>query len=102
MLHIPDVLTSEEAAQLRDRLLAAQWVDGNATSGAGAAQAKRNRQLPEDAPTTHAAQETVSRALMNNATFLSAAADIFNCKQRASFRETSIMYFKQILNDFKI
>ncbi len=73
MLHIPDVLTSEEAAQLRDRLLAAQWVDGNATSGAGAAQAKRNRQLPEDAPATHAAQETVSRALMNNATFLSAA-----------------------------
>ena len=55
MLHIPDVLTSEEAAQLRDRLVAAQWVDGNATSGAGAAEAKRNRQLPEDAPATHAA-----------------------------------------------
>ena len=40
MLHIPDVLTSEEAAQLRDRLVAAQWVDGNATSGAGAAEAE--------------------------------------------------------------
>ena len=73
MLHIPDVLSSEEAAQLRDRLLAAQWVDGNETSGPGAAQAKRNRQLPETGAAARAGQEIVGKALMANATFLSAA-----------------------------
>ena len=73
MLHIPDVLTSEEAADLRARLLAAPWVDGNATSGAGAAKAKRNRQLPEDGEAARMAQQVVSSALMESATFLSAA-----------------------------
>ena len=73
MLHIPDVLTSEEAADLRARLLAAPWVDGNATSGAGAAMAKRNRQLPEDGEAARMAQQVVSSALMESATFLSAA-----------------------------
>ena len=73
MLHIPDVLTSEEAADLRARLLAAPWVDGNATSGAGAAKAKRNRQLPEDGEAARVAQQVVSSALMESATFLSAA-----------------------------
>jgi len=58
---------------LRARLLDAEWVDGNATSGAGAASVKRNRQLPEDGEVTRAAQAQVSDALMGNATFLGAA-----------------------------
>lgn len=58
---------------MRARLLDAEWVDGNATSGAGAASVKRNRQLPEDGEVTRAAQAQVSDALMGNATFLGAA-----------------------------
>ena len=73
LLTIPEVLSPEAAAALRERILAAEWVDGNATSGAGAASVKRNRQLPEVGAVTQAAQETVSAALMGNAAFLSAA-----------------------------
>ncbi len=73
ILQLDNVLSPEEAAALRSRLLAADWVDGNVTSGATAAGAKRNRQLPEDAAETRAAQATVSTALSANPAFLSAA-----------------------------
>ena len=73
LLAIPEVLSRVAALGLRETLAAAAWVDGNATSGAGAASVKRNRQLPEDAPVTRAAQAQVTEALMGNAVFLSAA-----------------------------
>ena len=73
LIPIPDVLTPEGAADLRADLLAADWIDGNATSGAGSALAKRNRQLPENAPAARRAQAAVSQALGENALFLSAA-----------------------------
>ena len=73
LIPIPDVLSPEAVTELRARLLAADWIDGNATSGAGSALAKRNRQLPEDAPAARAAQQQVSAALGASALFLSAA-----------------------------
>lgn len=73
ILQIDNVLSKEEAVALRDRLLAADWVDGNVTSGSGAATVKRNRQLPEEGAVTQAAQKQVSAALMSNAQFLAAA-----------------------------
>lgn len=73
LLTIPEVLAPEAAAELRERILAAEWVDGNATSGAGAASVKNNRQLPEVGAATQAAQAEVTAALMDNAAFLSAA-----------------------------
>lgn len=73
LLAIPEILSRETALALRERISAADWVDGNATSGAGAASVKRNRQLPEDGAVTRVAQEQVTAALMGNAAFLSAA-----------------------------
>ena len=73
LLTIPEVLSPEAAADLRAEILAAEWVDGNATSGAGAASVKHNRQLPEVGEATQAAQAKVTAALMANAAFLSAA-----------------------------
>jgi len=73
LLTIPEVLSPEAAAELRAEILAAEWVDGNATSGAGAASVKHNRQLPEVGEATQAAQAKVTAALMANAAFLSAA-----------------------------
>lgn len=73
LLAIPEVLAREEALALRAQIAAADWVDGNATSGAGAASVKRNRQLPEDGAVTRAAQQQVTQALMGNLVFLSAA-----------------------------
>lgn len=73
LLTIPEVLTPTAAAALRARLLAAEWVDGTATSGSAASSVKHNRQLPEDSPATRTGQAEVSAALMGNPAFLSAA-----------------------------
>ncbi len=50
MLHIPQVLTKAEVSRLRGLIDAGDWVDGNVTSGAQSALAKRNEQLPEGSP----------------------------------------------------
>ena len=47
LIVIPQLLDREQARALGRTIAAAEWVDGNVTSGAGAALAKRNRQLPE-------------------------------------------------------
>ena len=73
MIQVPEVLTSEQVAEVRRLILAADWVDGNVTSGAQAALAKRNRQLPEDSPAGKRAGEIVLDALGRNALFMAAA-----------------------------
>jgi PKHD-type hydroxylase len=49
-IRIPGLLDTADLRACRATLAHAQWVDGNLTSGTQAAQAKNNRQLPEDAP----------------------------------------------------
>ena len=48
LLQIPNVLSREQVSRFRSRIDAAQWVDGNVTSGHQSAQAKYNEQLPEE------------------------------------------------------
>jgi PKHD-type hydroxylase len=73
LIAIPDVLPPEEAKALGTAIAAADWVDGNVTSGAGAALAKRNRQLPEASEAAIRARAVVQQALARNGLFLSAA-----------------------------
>jgi len=73
LIVIPEVLPRAQALALGREIAAADWVDGNVTSGAGAALAKRNRQLPEEGAVASAARRRVLEALAANATFLSAA-----------------------------
>lgn len=73
LIAIPDVLPPHEAVELGHALSTADWVDGNATSGPGAALAKHNRQLPEDGAAARQARVLVQRALAQNGLFLSAA-----------------------------
>ena len=47
LIAIPEVLSPEEVAEIRRVIDAADWVDGNVTSGAQSALAKQNEQLPE-------------------------------------------------------
>ena len=47
---IPDLLDPVTVQRVRTLIAAAQWVDGNVTSGHQSVLAKRNMQLPEDAP----------------------------------------------------
>lgn len=73
LLHIPDVLTAEESARCRQKLDAANWIDGNATAGYQSAKAKDNQQLAEDDPVAREAGDCILAALERNPTFLSAA-----------------------------
>lgn len=70
---IPEVMPRRQALELREALVAAEWVDGNVTSGEGAALAKRNRQLPEEGEAARMGRSAVTRALAASAQFLSAA-----------------------------
>jgi PKHD-type hydroxylase len=73
MLHIPRVLTREQASDLRARLLENDWVDGRATVGAQGARVKRNRQLPEASPLSLELGQVVLHALERNALYFAAA-----------------------------
>lgn len=73
MLSIPDVLTPEQVAQCRRIMDAADWVDGNVTSGHQSALAKNNMQLPEDSPVARQLGGLVLDALEKAPLFISAA-----------------------------
>ena len=47
LIAIPEVLSAAEVAAVRATIDGAEWIDGNVTSGAQSALAKRNEQLPE-------------------------------------------------------
>ncbi len=73
MLHIPQVLTREQVADLRRRLDESDWVDGRNTVGAQGARVKRNRQLPDGSPLALELGQVVLDALARNPLFFAAA-----------------------------
>jgi PKHD-type hydroxylase len=73
LLQISRVLTREQVDRVRARIDAAEWIDGNATSGHQSAQAKYNEQLPEGTPAARESGEEIAAALNGNALFFSAA-----------------------------
>ena len=73
IIGIPDVLKTEDVARVRAMVDGAEWIDGNATSGAQSALAKRNAQLPEDSDAARAAGKIVLDALAASPMFVAAA-----------------------------
>ncbi|SEN04671.1 PKHD-type hydroxylase [Sphingomonas gellani] len=73
LIAIPDMLDAATLARVRDLVGAAEWVDGNITSGAQSALAKRNRQLPEDSAAARAAGGIILDALAASPLFVAAA-----------------------------
>lgn len=73
LLHIPNVLTPEEAAEFRRRLDAADWADGRETVGAQGAKVKRNEQLPDGSPLKAELGTAVLAALKRSPLFFAAA-----------------------------
>lgn len=72
ILHIPGVLNPQQLTTCRELLRQADWVDGNATSGQQAAQAKRNRQLADGSPLSRQLGDMVLDALARNPLYISA------------------------------
>jgi PKHD-type hydroxylase len=73
MIQIPDVLTPDQVAHCRVVLDAADWIDGNATSGFQAAMAKNNQQLPQDGAAAREVGAMIVQALQADPLFVSAA-----------------------------
>jgi len=73
LIAIPDVLDAAAVARIRTLIDAAAWGDGNATSGAQSALAKRNEQLPEGSDAAREAGGIVLDALAASPLFVAAA-----------------------------
>jgi len=72
LLHVPEVLSRDQLAQLRQALAAADWTDGRETVGSQGAQAKHNLQLPEAAPLRQELGHIVLAALAQHPLYHSA------------------------------
>jgi PKHD-type hydroxylase len=72
MLHIPEVLSREQLAEMRRALDKASWVDGQATAGPQAVQRKRNRQLTPDSAACKELGRIIMDALKRHPLFISA------------------------------
>lgn len=70
---ISDLLDGRQLGDIRALIDAAQWVDGNVTSGHQSALAKNNLQLPEDSPEARQAGQIILEALGRNPLFIAAA-----------------------------
>ncbi len=73
LIQIPDVLTTDQVADARRHLDAAEWVDGRVTAGHQSARVKQNLQLPETHPAAEAVGDMLLTALQRNPLFVSAA-----------------------------
>jgi len=73
LLQIPQVLRPEQVTAIRARIDAAQWIDGNTTSGHQSAREKVNEQLAESSEAARACGAEIAAALDRNPLFFSAA-----------------------------
>ncbi|KRG67997.1 Fe2+-dependent dioxygenase [Pseudoxanthomonas dokdonensis] len=72
LLHIPDVLTPQQLADIRQRLDGADWVDGRQTVGDQGAQVKRNQQLADHSPLRQQLGAQIEAAVLGNPLFFAA------------------------------
>ena len=73
LIQIPEVLNREQVAACRQRLDAAEWIDGNVTAGHQSRLAKNNMQIAENDPAAIEIGDVILAALEQNPLFVSAA-----------------------------
>jgi PKHD-type hydroxylase len=73
LLKIPDVLTAESVAHLRQVFDGREWIDGRVTAGHQSARTKRNLQLAENDPAAVEMGSVIVAALESSSLFMSAA-----------------------------
>lgn len=69
LIKIASLLTPEQVDHCRRILEETEWIDGKVTAGAQSSLAKRNLQVPEDAPQTLELGRLILKALGTNETF---------------------------------
>src|SRR5580698_9527148 len=73
LITIEKVLTAEQVEVARQKLAAAEWVDGRVTAGYQAQEVKRNAQIPENSPVAKELGEMILAGLARSPRFMSAA-----------------------------
>lgn len=73
LLTLERVLAADQVALCRERLAAADWVDGRVTAGEQSAKAKHNLQVPEESAAARELGEMILGALGRHPGFVSAA-----------------------------
>ena len=73
LITIEKILTAEQVAMARQKLVSAEWVDGRVTAGYQAQEVKRNAQLPENSPVAKELGEMILAGLARSPRFMSAA-----------------------------
>jgi PKHD-type hydroxylase len=73
LLAIPNVLTSDQVRDARQKLDDTEWVDGRVTAGHQSTRVKRNRQLPESHPVAEEIGDVILTALQRHPLFVAAA-----------------------------
>jgi len=73
LIQIPNVFDPEHVNAFRERLDAAEWIDGDVTAGHQSRRAKNNMQLAEHDPIAAELGDLIVAALERNSLFVSAA-----------------------------
>jgi PKHD-type hydroxylase len=73
LIAIEKVLTGDQVAVARQKLGAAEWVDGRVTAGYQAREVKRNAQIPEGSPVAKEIGEMILGGLARSPRFMAAA-----------------------------
>ena len=73
LICIPKVLSKAQVAACRERIDAAEWLDGKTTAGQQSAAVKQNSQLPENSPLATEIGNLILDALVQTPQFISAA-----------------------------
>lgn len=96
LVKIPAVLSPDQVQQMRERLLAAEWVEGRVTAGPQSARCKHNLQLPQQSAEARQLGDIILAALAQNSLFMSAALPgkifppMFNCYQHGGHFGTHV------------
>ena len=77
LLHIPEIFNPSQVETLRNALQSGPWVDGAASAGPLAAEAKHNLQFSTEAEEYPSLAKTIAAALERHPLFLSAALPQF-------------------------
>lgn len=73
ILHIPELLSTQELKSIEPLLAAARWVDGKMTAGTQSSLVKQNMQIEEEDVNLYAIREIINAALKRHPLFVSAA-----------------------------
>jgi PKHD-type hydroxylase len=73
VLTVPKLLSTAQAAEFRQALESAEWVDGKATAGYLSSRAKNNEQVPEGHPVARRLGDLILDELDRNPLFIAAA-----------------------------